>query len=241
MIIDLIILLVIGLTCYTSYKKGLLLTLYKIISFFLAIWIAWVINPVVKGGLTKYTNIETWLETNISEGITRTIDNSLISGGNKITGDDDDDEKVDEKNADKTIEDLKVPNFVKSYLKSKLENDSTKKEISNFVSKSLTNICLTIISFILVILIVALVLSLLKGILQMISNIPIIDIINKIAGAGFGLMLSAIEIWLVFLLIGLAINVNSESALYGWISNSTLGSWFFNNNLISYVIVKILG
>lgn len=245
--VDLILLGIIILTCYTSYKKGLLLTLYKIIAFFLAIWIAWAINPIVKGALIKHTQIDEWLNENIVTGITEAIDNTMESNdGNE-----------------NAIEELNLPDFIKDYLKKETVevdenenqsdgnelvdkineklNDKKQNKIAEKVTESLSNVCLTVISFVVVIIIVTIILSLLKGMLQIISDIPIIEVINKLAGAGFGFILASFQIWIVFLIIGLFINVNEENTLYNWISESMLGSWYYNNNLISYIILKLLG
>ena len=226
-IVDVIILAVIISTCVNAYKKGLLLTLYKIISVFLAIWIAWAINPIVKTTLVEHTKIVDFLDKNITEGITRSISNSLFTG--------------DSEDGEDAVSSLNVPKFVKDYLQEKATEDTSEAGLANFISDKLTDICLTIISFLLVIIIVTIILSLLKGLLQMVSDIPIIESLNKIAGILFGIMYAAIKIWIVFLILGLFINATKGGWLYDSIATSYLGNWFYNNNLISYIILKMLG
>ena len=161
-IVDVLILVMLIATIYTSYKKGLLLTLYKIVSIFLAIWIAWAINPIVKNTLIEKTSIEDYINENITEGVTRSISNSLFTG------------EATEDNED-AVSNLNVPNFFKSYLAKKASEDKSEAGLASFISAKLTDICMTIISFLLVVVLVVLILSLLKGILEIISEIPIIE------------------------------------------------------------------
>lgn len=228
-IVDVIVCAILLTTCYGAYKKGLLLTLYKIISIFLAIWIAWAINPIVKTTLQEHTGIVEFLDKNINEGITRSISNSLFTG------------RGDEAENENAVESLNVPKFVKNYLAEKATEDTSESGLANFISEKLTDICLTIISFLIVVVIVTIVLSLLKGILQMVSEIPVIESINKLAGVVFGAMYGALKIWLVFLILGLFINATKGGWIYDSISASYLGNWFYDNNLISYIILKFLG
>lgn len=226
--IDLIVLGILLFTCFKAYKNGLLLTLYQIISIFLAIWIAWAINPIVKTTLIEHTSIVEFLDKNIKDGITKSISNSLFTGESTSESED-------------AVSKLNVPKFVKDYLAKSSMEDKTQNSLATFLTDKITDICLTIISFLLVIVIVTIILSLLKGLIKMISEIPVIEQVDKLTGILFGIMLGAIKVWVIFLIVGLFIKPGSDGTLFKYITGSYLGNWFYNNNLISYIILKILG
>ena len=221
-ILDIVVLAFLLVEVVKAYKKGLLLTLYRIISFFLAIWIAWMINAPIKNALTEHTGMYDWMKTNISEGIVNSIDNSLLT--------------KDDVSSETAVEDVEAPGFLK-----KLIVDAAKEETSNklgeVITAKVTDICMSIVSFVIVILVVMLIMSLLQGVLKILSDIPIVDIVNKLAGGFFGILWGSIKIWLVLVILGL---IFSET-VHTWVGGTLITNWYYENNLITYIIVKLLG
>ncbi|MCQ2749261.1 MAG: CvpA family protein [Clostridia bacterium] len=113
------------------------------------------------------------MKTNISEGIVNSIDNSLLT--------------KDDVSSESSVEDINAPEFIK-----KLVVDSAKEEASNklgeVITEKVTDICMTIVTFVIVILVVMIIMSLLQGLLKILSDIPLVDIVNKLAGGFFGIL-----------------------------------------------------
>lgn len=220
--LDIALLVFLLVEAVRSYKKGLLLTLYRIISFFLAIWIAWMINAPIKTALKEHTGMYDWMKTNISEGIVNSIDNSLLT--------------KDDVSSESSVEDINAPGFIQ-----KLVFDAAKEDTSNklgeVITEKVTDICMTIVTFVIVILVVMIIMSLLQGLLKILSDIPLVDIVNKLAGGFFGILWGSIKIWLVLVILGL---IFSET-VHDWVSGTILTNWYYENNLITYIIVKLLG
>lgn len=220
--LDIVVIVFLLVEVVKAYKKGLLLTLYRIISFFLAIWIAWMINAPIKNALIEHTGMYDWMKTNISEGIVNSIDNSLLT--------------KDDVTSETAVEDVNAPSFIK-----KLIVDSAKEETSNklgeVITAKITDICMTIVSFVIVILVVMIIMSLLQGILKILSDIPIVDIVNKLAGGFFGILWGSIKIWIVLVILGLIFS----DTVHTWVSGTFITNWYYENNLITYIIVKLLG
>lgn len=221
-ILDIIVIAFLVFEVVKAYKKGLLLTLYRIISFFLAIWVAWMINAPIKNALIEHTGMYDWMKTHISEGIVNSIDNSLLT--------------KDDVTSESAVEDVNAPNFIKDLIVDAAKEEAESK-LGEIITNKVTDICMTIVSFIIVILVVMIIMSLLQGILKIISDIPIIDSINKLAGGFFGILWGSIKIWIVLVILGL---IFSE-AVHGWVSGTIITNWYYENNLITYIIVKLLG
>lgn len=220
--LDIVVVVFLLVEVVKAYKKGLLLTLYRIISFFLAIWIAWMINAPIKNALIEHTGMYDWMQTHISEGIVNSIDNSLLT--------------KDDVTSETAVEDVNAPSFIK-----KLIVDAAKEETSNklgeVITAKITDICMTIVSFVIVILVVMIIMSLLQGILKILSDIPIVDIVNKLAGGFFGILWGSIKIWIVLVILGLIFS----DTVHTWVSGTLITNWYYENNLITYIIVKLLG
>ena len=83
-LIDIILLLIIGLTTFIGYKRGLIKIAFKLVSFILAIVISIVLYKPVSNFIINYTTIDNMLEQTIedrlsSSDITKEETNNIIS------------------------------------------------------------------------------------------------------------------------------------------------------------------
>lgn len=225
-VVDIILVIIIGFSCFTAYRKGFLLTFYKLVSFFIAIWVAWIVNPIIKGVLIDYTKLDTWLYDKLNGGLKNIITESIENG------------TLSQK--EEAIGKINIPNILKQNLITQMENTENQNNLLDFITEHLTDICINIISFVLVIIVSLIILAVIKGLLSIISEIPIIEQANKVLGLAFGILIASLRIWLIFLIIGLFSNVETPGIIVRTITSSWIGNFYYQNNLISYVILKLL-
>ncbi len=112
--------------------------------------------------------------------------------------------------------------------------DSFIDYIAGFVANLVINLVLVTILFVLFLLLLRI---FFKG-LELLSRLPVIGTFNRLGGAIMGLSFAVIIIWLGSALIYAFITKPAIYSLYECISSSRLAVWFYNNNLLLYMVLK---
>lgn len=79
------------------------------------------------------------------------------------------------------------------------------------------------------------------GGMKILASLPVISLVNKLAGAIFGMIETGLIVWFALCLIGLFDLGRIGEYIHMYISNSELLSYLYENNLIAIVGEKILG
>ena len=94
------------------------------------------------------------------------------------------------------------------------------------------------LTMIIMVLIVAIAHKLLKKVLEgidAIASLPVVSIVNKIAGAVFGVAETVLVVWFVLCLIGLFDLGQAGEYIYMYIGNNPILSYLYQNNLLAMV------
>ncbi len=216
-LVDLIILAVIALSIFLGYKKGLIGVAIKILSFFIAIVLAFVLC----GPVATYITEKTTLDDNIQQSIHQMLE-----------------AKKDE-NVQTTIEsDDNLPKFVTNYIEEEIEKVTTnaQNEIANVVSKKVTSAIINAISFIGIFIITKIALIFLKIFSEQIAKIPVLKQFNQAGGIAYGVLRGFFIVFLVLGIISLVAPLLQESMIIDTINNSILGNMLYNNNLLLKIL-----
>ena len=92
------------------------------------------------------------------------------------------------------------------------------------------------IMFIIMVLILAIAHKLLNKILEgidAIASLPVVSIVNKLAGAVFGVLETVVAVWFILCLIGLFDLGQVGEYIYMYIGNNALLTYLYQNNLIA--------
>ncbi len=198
-IVDLCIIAILVLCVFIGYKRGLAGSIFKIISFFLAIVITFVIyKPVTKIVVEK---------TKINE----TLKNSIVS---KFQNEE---IKEDENQKDEGM--LRV---IREKIKNTSEESKSKviEDTATDVSDKIITIGVTIILF----LVVRLLLLIVAFILNLITEIPVIKQFDQIGGIIYGFLQGAIIVFLIMAVISFFDALGSLKDINNAVSSSYLGS-----------------
>ena len=218
--LDLIVIGIIALFMYLGYRRGLIRTVFSLVSYVLAISLAIYLFPVVADWL-----MEMPVYTALKDYIVRTMN----------LGD------VVQYQSDELIANLPLPDIIRGFLHEhntpnifELLNVQT---IEEYIAAYFSRMAINIIAKVSVFIIVKFTLGLLSGVLDLASRLPVIKQFNQIGGMLIGFVLGLIIVW-----IGLAVMIlffldPTGPELMIMLENSLVVGWVYENN----PILQILG
>lgn len=219
-IVDLIILGILVLCIALGYHKGLTGSLLKIVSFVLALVIAFVLFKPVSSFIINNTNWDENLEQGIRDSILK--DNNNSNSNNKV---DEDSNKG-------------IPTVMLEYINKSVEDagntakeaivDSTARDVSVTIINAGVWIGLFFVSKIL--------LFFVKGLMKFITSIPLIKQVDKTGGILYGIIEALIVIYGLLAIVSFVSPLVSDFGIITAIQKSFIGSIMYNNNLLLKLI-----
>lgn len=215
-IVDLVILGILVLCIGLGYRKGLTGSILKIVSFVLAVVIAFILFKPVSNFIIDNTKWDENLEQGIREMV---IDN-------------DDQEQVNEE------EKQNAPMVLIDYINNAVEEagDAAKEDIVNATAR---NVAITIINagaWICLFIIARIVLVFIKGLANMITKLPVIKQFDKLGGIIYGALEAVVIVYGILAIISFVSPLVSELGIITAIQKSFIGSMMYNNNLLLKLI-----
>lgn len=213
--VDIGIIAIIGLSTFLGYKKGLIGVAFKIISFFIAIILAFILCRPVANYIIEHTTID--------DTIQETIENALSSR--------------QEENEEK-ISNEDMPEIVTNYIQEEITKatEQAQNQIATVVAQNVTMTIINAISFIGLFLILKIILLVLKIFSEQLANLPIIKQFNKLGGTAYGVLRGFFLIYLLLGILSLIIPMLTDTTILTTINNSWLGSVFYNHNLLLKIL-----
>lgn len=208
-IVDVVILAIMVLCLIIGYVRGLTGSLIKIVSFFLALIIAFILFVPVSNLIIDKTQID--------ENLEQSIRNMIVQENQE--------------------NDENMPQTITDYIGQKVEDasdeakeavvESTAKDVSITIVKAATWIILFIIARILLIF--------LRFITSLITKLPVIKQFDKLGGVIYGLLEGLIIIYVLLAIISFIAPMVSSNFINA-IDESFIGSMMYNNNLLLKII-----
>ncbi|MCD7745606.1 MAG: CvpA family protein [Lachnospiraceae bacterium] len=190
------------------------------------------------------------LETLKSQYLTDAAVQMLSSGGTDSSSDTDGDSglsavwsslSLDKSTQNAIIDSLPLPEMIKTMLVNNNNDDGyASLAVSNFqdyVVEYLATLILNVISFLVAVILVNIVLRLVVMVLDIIAHFPVIGFVNRIAGAGLGLLDALFALWIFFLVLTLLQTTEVGMALQAMVEESTLLSWLYESNLFLQIML----
>lgn len=215
-IVDIIILVILALSIFLGYKKGLTKCIIKIFSFVIALVIAFVLFKPISNFIINKTSID----DNIKNSIVQIVQDDISEEG-------------------KVKEDSNLPNSMVNYINESIKNsvNETKNTIVNTVaediSKGIVNVCVAIGLFI----VARIALIFVSAISSIVTDLPIVKQVDKLGGVAYGIIRALIVIFIIFAIISLISPMIEDSGLIVTINKSILGSIFYNHNILLNIIL----
>lgn len=223
-----LLIIVIGILCFyilRGRKRGFIKTVFTIFSTIIAILITMWASPYISKHMKENDRLLEYVNERVSERATPS------EVGDKTT---------DEVNY---IESLKVPSIIKETLiKNKTSDVYAAMAVNNFkeyVYNLLSIFLINVGTFIAVFIIVKVLLHIISTTMDLISKLPILNGMNRMAGMFAGLVHGVLIVWMGFVVITLFSNSDWGQYLFVEITNSKILSTLYNNNLILRVLTNL--
>ena len=212
-VVDIVIVAILLLCVLLGYKRGLTGSMIRILSFFIALAVAFALFKPAAAIVTSNTQIDENIKITIVEVF----------------------EKEDT-NGNEESNDEKSP--ILKYISDEIEGatEAKKKEIVNNVATELSVKIVNILAFIILFLITRFALIFVKILANLITKLPIIKECDKIGGVIYGILQGAVIIFIALALITFVSTITNQYTILEMINQSYIGSILNNNNILLKVI-----
>lgn len=209
-IVDLIIIAVVLLFIFLGYKKGLTGSLIKLLSFIIAIVVAFVLYKPVANAVIENTVIDDNIRTTLS---------ATLGVENKT-------ENTEEN----------VPSTIMDNINKEIENatDEVKANVIDHTTITIVNIGSGIVIF----LAVRVILVLISLFAKILTDLPVIKQVDKLGGLAYGTIEGIFIVYAVLAVISLTSVIWANNAVVTAIAKSSLGEMLYNNNIILNLLFK---
>ncbi len=211
-IIDIVIVAIIALCIFFGYKRGLTGSLLKILSFVLAIVIAFILFKPVSNLVINHTNWDDSLKESIKGFITE-----------KTT--------TPESESD-------LPQVIVDYIDETMAesvNEAKEVAIEN-TAQSVTNLIINAGVWIAVFIIARILLIFIKFITALIAKLPVIKQCDKLGGIIYGILEAFIILYVLLAIISFIAPTLNNTEFIEAINKSFIGNMLYNNNLLLKIL-----
>ncbi|MDD2979786.1 MAG: CvpA family protein [Hespellia sp.] len=134
----------------------------------------------------------------------------------------------------KTIESADIPNFLKNAL---LENNNSEiykilgvNTFFGYIAAYITKIIINIVSFLVTFLLARIIVRALLAAVDLISELPVLSWVNRLAGAGVGAVFAVVIVWILFLVLTILYTTELGGKCFAQIADSQLLTFLYNAN-----------
>ena len=222
------VLALIAAACIMGFRKGFVKEIVSVFFMLISFLLVWAVNPYVNTFVKEYTpvydTIQDKCQTMVSEQI-----------GNKKT--------LDKEEQNQVMENMELPDLLKNAL---VENNTAEtyrylavSTFTEYISDSLAVVAVNGISFLISFVLSAAVIKLLGFILNVLTKLPVINGINKIAGAAVGGIKCIIFIWIAFLVLTLLCNTTLGQQGMALIQQDAFLNFLYSQNVFVKVFMSV--
>ena len=141
------------------------------------------------------------------------------------------------------LEKADIPEFLKKGLMENNNNEAYKQlGVSNFmdyIGAYVSDIIVKIISFLITFLVVTIFIRAIIFALDIITALPVINGLNRVAGIAVGGLIAVILVWIAFLIITLLYNSDIGKECFRCIENSEFLTFLYEKNVILDWVTKL--
>ncbi len=206
------VLAILVINALIGLRVGFIKTIFSLVSMMIALLLTVWLSP----------NVNTMLKSNdkFHDMITERVEKML----------DLQEEKEGITDGEEFIEGLPLPKSIKETL---IENkDKGIGNIKDYITEYVTGVIINAFAFILTFVLALIVLWALCFALDIISKLPLLNQINKLAGLAAGLLHGLVIVWLAFILLTVFGGAKFGQEAFVMIEKSEILSYIYNNNML---------
>lgn len=213
-IIDLIILAVILLCTFIGYKRGLIGVVFKIISFFIAILLAFILSGPISNWIMENTTIAQNMENAIVEKFI--------------------DEDVETKEVDK--EDINnTSQIVVDYINK--QTTEVKNAGIKSIAKQITETAIRVVVMIAIYIVTKIILFFFRKFAEALGELPLIKQFNKLGGTIYGILEGLLIVYVILAALSLLAPMINNGSIFEMINASIIGSFMYNYNILLNILL----
>lgn len=226
--LGIVVLALIVFACASGFRKGFVKEIVSAFFMIISFLLVWVINPYVNTFVREYTPVYETIQSQCREMV-------LEKTGDKKT--------LDKEEQSQVMADLELPDL----LKNTLEKNNTAETyrylavstFSEYIADSLAVMAVNGISFLLSYIISAVAIKLLGYILNVLTKLPVIHGINKLAGGAVGGVKCVIFIWIALLVLTLLCDTSLGKEGMALVQQDTFLNFLYNQNVFVKVFMSV--
>lgn len=222
------VLALIVFACIMGFRKGFVKEIVSVFFMLISFLFVWAINPYVNTFVKEYTPVYDAVQSNCQDLVSEQI-------GNKTA--------LDKEEQKQAVENLELPGILKTALVKNNTVDTYRylavSTFTEYISDSLAVMAVNGISFLISFVLSAAVIKLLGIILNVLTKLPVLHGINKIAGAAVGGIKCIIFIWIAFLVLTLLCNTELGQQGMALIQQDTFLDFLYNQNVFVKVFMSV--
>lgn len=218
-LVDIIILLLVALSIFIGYKRGLIKCAVNVLSFFIAIIVVILLTTPISNLIINNTKIDDNIKVSISKNL-------------NFNDTDAENVKLDDENSN-------APEVVKEYVNNMIL-DSAKSSTQNIADALAENLSVMIINIAVAIILfigTKFALIFVKVLADIIGKIPLIKQFNKAGGIIYGVASGIVRVYLILAIISIIAPLLVDSSLINAINSSIIGKMMYNNNILLKIIL----
>lgn len=235
-ILELIILFLTVLLAVSGFRVGFVRKLASIVSLVLSLVLVSLFLPYITDAVKTYTPFYGYVYERCSEAVSeqaqRLFDQEEEEPQEEYS-------RIDQM---EIIEELPVPQMLKDMLLDYNNAEGYARlqvtRFADYVAAFIANVILNVASFILSVLIVRLVLWLVINLLDLMASIPVIRVVNRLAGLALGLLEALFLIWLLFLILSMLSATEAGMFLMSMVQESEVLGELYDSNLFLTIVMR---
>lgn len=225
-ILDLSVILIFASCIYMGYRRGLVLSLYSVCGWMLALFLARQIYPYVSQFLLNsfvYDFVYGLVEANLN--LDALIAEKSISAQNTL------------------ISSLSLPGFIIGVLQSGnnpvLYELFKASNLAEYIYAYLTVICINMLSIILSFMLISIILRAVLRSFNVVTRLPVIHTLNRLGGIAAGALQGLLIVWIAGLIITGLIAVGTTPQFGEMLEKSTFAYRFVDANFLIDIILNL--
>jgi uncharacterized membrane protein required for colicin V production len=220
--VDFVLLIIVLIATFLGYKRGFFKTLYGLVAFFIAIFLAFSFHKPFATYLKNNTEIDEWIITNIQSYGKKVEPDQIEQENNYQIINSDENKEV----LEKTLENLP------KNIKETLGLEDIKNQAIENISLKVSDLAINIISILGIYVVISLLLEIVSNIVDGVLKLPILKQINEILGLLLGSILGFLQIYIIFAIITFLSSIININTLIIYIKSSLIARILYENNLI---------
>lgn len=208
-------------------RRGLVRTVFMLFSSVLALALTAAVTPTVSKQIQENEELYAYVEEKIDASLAEYVkEGKNASEQNEV------------------IEALPLPKALREKL---LENKNSEvysamavDGLQEYVVKYVTGVVINAGAFVAVFLIVNVLLTILARVLNIISRLPVLNSLNRTAGALAGLLQGLVIVWVLCIVLTMFSSTEFAKDIYNQIDASELLSFLYNNNLLLDTVAGVM-